>query len=224
MTGTQGAVDGVADPAGPADHALTRAIDAIEQLPADLSPADTVAALAALRRLRVRLDLLEPRLIAAARSQGASWAELAPVLGVASRQAAERRFLRMRVADQEASAATRESRVRAERDRRAGDRAVDRWARDHGADLRQLAGQITALTDLDTRAGPDVARLHRALGAAGVTDLVDSLVEVADHLRAGHVGLAERVDTVRQETDQVRHLTQRHRDATRAESDEPDRR
>src|SRR5688572_13221790 len=58
--------------------------------------AEVLAALVALRALRASLDDWEPELIAAARSTGASWAELAPVLGVASRQAAERRYLRLR--------------------------------------------------------------------------------------------------------------------------------
>ena len=37
----------------------------------------------------------EPMLIGAARDRGVSWAAIAPVLGVASRQAAERRHLRL---------------------------------------------------------------------------------------------------------------------------------
>ncbi|WP_130445308.1 hypothetical protein [Kribbella rubisoli] len=45
--------------------------------------------------MREWLAAWEPLLIGAAREQGVSWAELAPALGVASRQAAERRHLRL---------------------------------------------------------------------------------------------------------------------------------
>src|SRR3954451_15992176 len=80
--------------------------------------ADALAALTLLRHLREELAEWEPRLIAAARSHGASWIQLAPALGVASRQAAERRYLRLRP-DDTGEATTGEQRVRAERDRRA---------------------------------------------------------------------------------------------------------
>src|SRR3954463_8973854 len=60
-------------------------------------PADRLLAPpASLRSLREQLAGWEPELIAAARSGGTSWAALAPALGVASRQAAERRVLRLR--------------------------------------------------------------------------------------------------------------------------------
>ena len=62
----------------------------------DLSAGQVLSALVLLRRLRDELAGWEPQLIAAARDLGTSWAELAPALGVASRQAAERRYLRLR--------------------------------------------------------------------------------------------------------------------------------
>ncbi len=62
-------------------------------------------------------------------------------------------------------------RVQAERDRRAGDRAVGQRANDHTADLRGLAGQITALTDPDSAATGALVRLHRAFGDADATAL-----------------------------------------------------
>src|SRR5688500_306795 len=103
----------------------------------------TLDALTALRRAREELAELEPVLIAAAREQGASWASLAPALGVTSRQAAERRFLRLRPhADTDL---TGEQRVQAARDRRAGDRAVATWARANASELRRLAGQASSL-------------------------------------------------------------------------------
>src|SRR6476469_7102321 len=112
-----------------------------------------VAALAALRSVREELGVWEPELIAAARAAGASWASLAPALGVASRQAAERRFLRLRPSA--TGETTGEGRVDAERDRRAGDRAVADWARSNAAVLRQLAGQVSALDGLGAALGED---------------------------------------------------------------------
>jgi hypothetical protein len=115
-----------------------------------VAPADLVAALTALRHLRQEMADWEPELITAARDQNVSWATLAPALGVTSRQAAERRYLRLRPAA--TGEQTGEDRVRAERDKRAGDRAVAAWARANAAVLRQLAGQISALRGLPERA------------------------------------------------------------------------
>ena len=56
---------------------------------------DVLAALAGLRAVQDQLASWEPLLIGAARARGASWAAIAPALGVASRQAAERRYLRL---------------------------------------------------------------------------------------------------------------------------------
>ena len=114
----------------PEAFALVSAVVARAAEPAGPPPdrSELVAALAALRELREELASWEPALIAAARSAGVSWADLAPALGVSSRQAAERRFLRLQPSgDQDRR--TGEERVRDERDRRAGDRAVGEWAR-----------------------------------------------------------------------------------------------
>ena len=86
------------------------------------SAEDVLASLEVLRHLREELAGWEPELITAARDQGASWARIAPALGVTSRQAAERRYLRLRPTEN--GEKTGEQRVRAERDKRAGDRAV----------------------------------------------------------------------------------------------------
>lgn len=51
--------------------------------------------------------------------------------------------------------------MQAERDRRAAHRAVTRWANDNTADLRRLAGQITALTNLGDAATDDLTQLHQ---------------------------------------------------------------
>jgi hypothetical protein len=123
-----------------------------------VSPAEILDALVLLRRAQSELAAIEPALIAAARAAGVSWQALAPALGVASRQAAERRYLRSTADPTDEPGATRDARVQAERDRRTGDRAVTRWANDNTADLRQLAGQVTAPTDLDAAAGEALAR------------------------------------------------------------------
>src|SRR5690242_4362334 len=122
----------------------------------DVPSEQVVAALAALRSVREEMGAWEPELIAAARAGGASWASLAPALGVASRQAAERRFLRLQPSA--TGEKTGEGRVDAERDRRAGDRAVADWARRNAGVLRQLAGQVSALDGLDAAGREGVDR------------------------------------------------------------------
>ncbi|BCJ47865.1 hypothetical protein GCM10010168_22240 [Actinoplanes ianthinogenes] len=180
------------------------------------APSETaLAALIALRHLRAQLDASEPQLIAAARAAGASWAELAPAMGVASRQAAERRYLRVRRGALDDATATGDQRVTAERDRRAGTRAVTDWARDNGADLRQLAGQITALTDLGPHAQDSLDRLHQALGDSDPAALLPLLTAAQQYLPSQHAALAERVSTVTGDADQVRRVTQRRRENQR---------
>jgi hypothetical protein len=173
------------------------------------APAELLDALVVLRRVQAELAALEPALVAAARTAGVSWQELAPAMGVGSRQAAERRFLRSVPA---ASEARQDDRVRAERDRRAAQRAVDQWANDNTARLRRLAGQVTALTDLAAGAEPDVHRLQAALGATDATDLPHLLAETTRHLSA-HPDLADRIDEVATDTARIRRETQARRDA-----------
>jgi hypothetical protein len=199
-------------------RALTQILGVAGEPPPDgaaVAVEHALDALDGLRRLRARLDTWEPRLIALAREAGASWAQLAPVLGVASRQAAERRYLRLHQPDDGPAGATRDERVQAVRDRRAGDRAVSAWARDHGADLRQLAGQITALTDLGPQAQPSLDRLHDSLGSDDAAALVPLLAAAGQHLTASHGALADRVAGVTQDTDQVRHESRRRRTSRR---------
>jgi hypothetical protein len=160
-------------------------------------------ALALLRWAQGELSALEPALITAARGAGASWQALAPALGVASRQAAERRYLRLIPATAEQSGSTRDQRVRAVRGRRAAVRAVAQWANDNTADLRQLAGQVTALTDLGPTAHADIARLHRALADDDAADLPTLLADAHRHLDQ-HPDLAARIDTVTAHADRIR--------------------
>jgi hypothetical protein len=171
---------------------------------AGAAPAGQVLdALAALRTVREQLAEWEPELIAAARDGGVSWAALAPALGVASRQAAERRFLRL--APSVTGETTGEARVDAERGRRAGDRAVAEWARRNSAVLRQLAGQVSALDDLDVAGRESADRLGAVLGDDDVTSLLPSLAAVRPHLTREHRALADRLGAIADHTDRLRH-------------------
>ncbi|WP_181770606.1 HSP18 transcriptional regulator [Amycolatopsis pittospori] len=167
-----------------------------------VEPEALVVALATLRAVREELAAWEPELIAAARAGGASWTSLAPALGVASRQAAERRFLRLRPSV--TGEGTGEARVDAERDRRAGDRAVADWARRNSAILRQLAGQAGALDGLDAEARESADRLSAALGENDVTGLLAPLADLRDRLPSEHNGFVERLDEIGEIGDQVR--------------------
>ncbi|MGW0660988.1 type III effector protein [Streptodolium elevatio] len=151
---------------------------------------EALAALLLLRELRGRLAAWEPDLIETARDAGASWAALAEPLGVTSRQAAERRYLRLRPGG--APGTTGDQRVQATRDRRAADRAVTTWARDHAAELRALAGATAALDDLGRLAAPPLAALADALGHDDPAHLLAPLADIGPHL-AAHPALAAKV-------------------------------
>lgn len=168
----------------------------------DVPSGQLLAALTELRALREQLGAWEPELIAAARDGGTSWAALAPALGVASRQAAERRFLRLQPSS--TGETTGEARVDAERDRRAGDRAVADWARRNAAVLRQLAGQVSALHGLDAAAREGAERLGAALGDNDVTSLLAPLEAVRVHLAHDHAGLAGRLGAIHEHIEQLR--------------------
>ncbi|MET7811182.1 type III effector protein [Streptomyces sp. NPDC005395] len=164
----------------------------------EVSSDQALAALLLLREMRDQLAGWETGLIETAREAGASWAELAGPLGVASRQAAERRYLRLRPG---APGSTGEERVQATRDRRAADRAVTTWARGNAADLRQLAGQVTALTGLPADARTP---LVQALGRDDAAGLIEPLSGAREHLGAHHRELADRIDTLTRRTDRLR--------------------
>ncbi|MGV9693091.1 type III effector protein [Streptomyces sp. NPDC003444] len=169
---------------------------------------DALAALLLLRELREQLAGWEPGLIEAARDAGASWAELAHPLGVTSRQAAERRYLRVRPGS---PGATGEQRVQATRDRRAADRTVTTWARGNAADLRRLAGQITALDTLPAALRHD---LGEALADSDPALLLEPLARTHRHLGPLHPDLAERVSTLTHRTEALREESDRRRSGT----------
>ncbi|MFF0147441.1 hypothetical protein ATK36_2056 [Amycolatopsis sulphurea] len=170
------------------------------------SSADLVVALTVLREVREELAGWEPELIAAAREQRVSWAALAPALGVTSRQAAERRYLRLRPSD--TGERTGEDRVRAQRDKRAGDRAVAAWARDNAAVLRRLAGQVSSARGLSPHAQHHVDQVSQALAEDDPASLLPPLADTHTHLKATHAGLAAQVQSLTDQATRIRHTTQ----------------
>lgn len=184
-----------------------RAATAPDAAPHDSSE-EALTALLLLRELREQLAEWEPGFIEAARDAGASWAELAHPLGVTSRQAAERRYLRVRPGG---AGTTGEQRVQATRDRRAADRSVTAWARGNAAELRQLAGQIAAL---DTLPPPTRNALSEALADSDPALLLEPLTHTLGHLAGPHPDLAERVGTLTSRTAHLRHESDQRRSGT----------
>lgn len=184
------------------DAAVRAARSAAPQEPpaAAAGPHAALASLMLLREVREQLAEWETGLIETARATGASWADLAGPLGVASRQAAERRYLRLRPGP---VGSTGEERVNATRSRRAADRTVDAWARSHAADLRRLAGQITALTDPPPAARTAIGHLDTALAADDAARLLEPLAATGAHLRTSHPGLAARIDAFTQHAERL---------------------
>ncbi|RPE38566.1 hypothetical protein EDD90_1469 [Streptomyces sp. Ag109_O5-1] len=156
-------------------------------------PEQALASLMLLRQVREQLAGWETGLIETAREAGASWADLARPLGVASRQAAERRYLRGRPG---AVGTTGEQRVTATRQARAAERATATWARANAADLRRLAGQITALAHLAPEARSAQAVLHAALGATDAAELIAPLTGMRPYLDAHHTDLVNCLDAL----------------------------
>lgn len=158
--------------------------------PAGPEPEQALASLMLLRQVREQLAGWETGLIETARDAGASWADLAPPLGVASRQAAERRYLRGRPGP---AGTTGEQRVTATRQARAADRTTAAWARRNAADLRRLAGQISSLTHLAPEARSAQAALDTALGATDAAELIAPLIAMRPHLDTRHTDLVTRL-------------------------------
>ncbi|MEV6644454.1 HSP18 transcriptional regulator [Amycolatopsis sp. NPDC051371] len=190
------------DASDPAD-ALRRVHEAVAAARAGSADQDRLlSALSGLRVLREELAGWEPELITAARAAGASWVALAPALGVASRQAAERRYLRLQPSN--TGEKTGEARVDAERDRRAGDRAVADWARRNSVILRQLAGRVSALDGLGPAAQESADRLGKALGDDDPATLLPPLAAARPHLADDHAGLAEQLGEISEEANRLR--------------------
>jgi len=180
-------------------HAIDDALrDARRESPDTLDapgpgPEQALASLMLLRQLREQLAGWETGLIETARDAGASWADLAHPLGVASRQAAERRYLRGRPGP---AGTTGEQRVQATRERRAAERTTATWARRNAADLRRIAGQITALTGLPTSARLPLSPLHAALAHDDPAELIHPLNATRPYLTTTHPDIAAQLDAL----------------------------
>ncbi|MQS14834.1 hypothetical protein F7Q99_21865 [Streptomyces kaniharaensis] len=177
---------------------------------AQAGPEQALAALVLLRELRTELAGWEAGLVETAREAGATWADLARPMGVASRQAAENRYLRLKPASGTTQAGTGAERVKAVRDRRAADRTVTAWARDNAAELRVLAAQIT-MTALAPGARPAQAALTAALGATDPADLIEPLAAIRPHLGTGQGDLAARLAALTHHTTRLRDDSDRRR-------------
>jgi hypothetical protein len=187
------------------NEAVAEALDLVHAALAGARDTDRdqlLAALIVLRHLRDELASWEPELITAARELGVSWRSLAPALGVTSRQAAERRYLRQRTST--GGEPTAEGRVRAVRDKRAGDRAVAAWARQNSGSLRQLAGQVSALDGLTARAQEQVDLVQQALVDDDPSALLSPLADAHTHLDADHAKLAGKIRSVADQVEQLR--------------------
>ena len=115
---------------------------------ADPDPEQVLAALALLDGVRADLDRIERVLIGSARDRRTSWARIATALGLASRQAAEQRWLRLR-----GEAGRDPIQVRGSQQRQ---RIIDN---EYGAEIRRLrAATVTAYRQLD--ADPDWDARH----------------------------------------------------------------
>lgn len=81
------------------------------------------------------------------------------------------------------------------------------WARENAADLRRLAGQITAITDLPASASAAVGDLNLALADNDAALLVRPLTATRARLRPQDAGLAARIDALTRHTEQLRQDT-----------------
>lgn len=79
------------------------------------------------------------------------------------------------------------------------------WARNNAADLRRLAGQFTALTNLPANAHARIEHLHQALADNDAADLLAPLAATALHLQHNHPDLATRIETLTRHAEQLRH-------------------
>ena len=115
---------------------------------------------------------------------------------------------------------TGEQRVQAARDQRASERAVASWARDNAADLRRLAGQVSALDGLDRSTQDSIDRIHDALGDNDSVALLGPLADAGPRLVRDHPGLADRISELGHRADEVRRTsTQRPGTARRTQEE-----
>jgi hypothetical protein len=115
---------------------------------------------------------------------------------------------------------TGEQRVQAARDQRASERAVATWARDNAADLRRLAGQVTALNGLDQTAQESVDRIHDALGDNDSAALLGPLADAGPRLTVDHPRIADRISELGDRANEVRRASTQRPGETRQSQEE----
>jgi len=120
----------------------------------DRGPGAALAGLGELGGARVVLDDLEHRLIDAARDHGATWTQVATALGLASRQAAEQRWLRL------GGMSTRD--VPTVRDAQRRQRVIDKHFGEPVSELRTAATELYRRIRTDRRWGDRFTRARLA--------------------------------------------------------------
>ncbi|MFJ4342669.1 hypothetical protein [Streptomyces sp. NPDC088915] len=134
---------------------------------------DVLAALTQLAVAREVIDQLELDLLRAARARGASWQKIADHLGLARKQSAEGRLIRL-----ERSKTHGDRYVGKQREERARQRNADEWCRTHEDRIRTVAQRVLSISS----AWPELT--DSALGSA----CLDGLVTAGDGpTLAGHL-------------------------------------
>jgi hypothetical protein len=136
-----------------------------------------LAALGDVRALRTELDALERAAVDAARTRGVPWAAIAVGLGLASRQAAEQRRLRL---DEPAVGRDPSAARRRAAQQRTGDRAAGPAIVALRVEMRKLWRTMEDAGDWDSR--NPAARLARQTVAIAVTAEPGALVDLARHV------------------------------------------
>jgi hypothetical protein len=190
--GQDGPVDDAAEPAlADLDSVLAeRALGDLDSVLAAVNTdhvggAQALAALSLIAGLRERLDRCERALIESARATGTSWTRVAEGLGLASRQAAEQRFLRLCGESARDAVAVRTA--------RRSQRVVDATHGPAIAGLRSAVRRALARVDLD--AGWDArfprARLCRSSLAMAVDAAPGALFALSENVLADLVAVPD---------------------------------
>ncbi|MFD5342288.1 hypothetical protein ACFWJY_00580 [Streptomyces anulatus] len=128
----------------PPEKAITAVLVALSNYvppgeePRGVPAEDVLAALSQLDEARQRLDTMELKLIRAARARSASWQKLADALGLATRQSAETRALRL----ERASQSYRGRDVASQRLDKARERVEQAWCEENAERIREAAGRF----------------------------------------------------------------------------------
>jgi hypothetical protein len=81
---------------------------------------------------------------------------------------------------------------------------VAAWARENSASLRELAGQVTAASDVPASGRGTVDQVRDALADNDPAALLSPLAGAQTHLAQRHASLAARIGTVTEQAEQLR--------------------